>query len=546
MLAIDVRIRHQNNLVVACLLNIEVITNAGTESGNHRLNFSVGQGTVQASTLNVQDLTAQRQNSLSVRVATLNSRTTRRVTLHQVNLRDRRILRGAVLELTGHGASLQQTLTAGRFTSLTGSDTRLSGGDCAAHDILRHRGVTTEPVAKVIVYLTLGEGLSLRVTQLGLGLTLELRLGNLNRNHRGQTLTHVFTGEVIVLIAQQLVLTRVTVHQRGQSSTETLFVGTALMGVNRVRVRVDGLLVGTGPLHRHFQAHVALGVFGFEGDNLLVHDGLRACVEEVYVVEQAVVVTVGDGRVAVGVRTHAVESVFLLLFGNLVTGELLTLIGQGDGQALVQERHLLEASAQSLKVELDGLEDLRVRVESLNGTGLIGGLTLAQGTIRHTTVGEGNMPCVALAVHLGNHAGRQRVHHGDTHTVQTTGNGVAAAAKLTASVQHGHNDLNGGLVLGGVLIHGNAAAVVLYANSAVSLNGHVNFGGVAGERFVDRVIYDLVDQVVQTALSGRANVHAGALANRFQTFQHGNIGCTVFMLLFRCILFRCHEAELLE
>ena len=325
-------------------------------------------------------------------------------------------------------------------------------------------------------------------------------------------------------------------------------MGTALVGVNRVRVRVDGFLVGTGPLHRHFQAHIALSVFGFEGDNLLVHDGLRGCVEEVYVVEQTVVVTVGDGHETISVRAHAVEDVFLLLalFSNLVTDELLTLIGQGDGQALVQERHLLETGAQSLKVELDGLENLWVRVESLNGTGLIGRFTLAQGTSRHTTVGEGNMPCVALAVHLGNHAGGQRVHHGDTHTVQTTGNGVAATAELTASVQHGHDNLNSGLVLSGVLIHGNTAAVILYANSTISLDGHVNFGGVAGERFVDRVIYNLVDQVVQTALSGRANVHAGALTNRFQTFQHGNIGCTVFMLLFRCILFRCHEAELLE
>ena len=398
----------------------------------------------------------------------------------------------------------------------------------------------------MIVHLTLGEGLSLRVTQLGLGLTLELRLRNLNRDHRGQALTHVFTGEVIVLIAQQFVLTRVTVHQRGQSGTETLFVSTTLVSVNRVRVRVDGLLVRTGPLHRNFQAHVALGVFGFEGDNLLVHNGLRARVEEVYVVEQAVIVTVGDSRETVSVRAHAVEDVLLALFGNLVTDELLTLIGEGDGQALVQERHLLETRTQSLKVELDGLENLRVRVERLDRTGLIGGLTLAQGTIRHTTVREGNMPCVTLTVHLGNHAGRQCVHHGDTHTVQTTGDRVAAAAELTASVQHGHDDLNGGLVLGGVLIHGNTAAVVLYANTTISLNGHVNLGCIAGERFVDRVIYDLVDQVVQTALSGRANVHAGALANRFQTFQHGNIGCTVFMLLFRCILFRCHEAELLE
>ena len=398
----------------------------------------------------------------------------------------------------------------------------------------------------MIVHLTLGEGLCLRVTQLGLGLALELRLRNLNRDDRGQALTHVFTGEVIVLIAQQLVLTRVTVHQRGQSGAETLFVGTTLVGVNRVRVRVDGLLVRAGPLHRHFQAHVAVGVFGLKGDDLLVHDGLRASVEEVYVVEQAVVVTVGDGCVAVSVRTYAVEGVFLLLFSNLVTGELLALIGQGDGQALVQERHLLEASAQSLKVELDGLKNLRVRVERLNRAGLIGGLAATQRAVRHATVREGNMPCVALAVHLGNHAGRQRVHHGDTHAVQTTGDRVAAAAELTASVQHGHDNLNGGLVLGGVLIHGDTAAVVLHADGAVSLNGHVNFGGVAGERLIDRVIYNLVDQVVQTALSGRANVHAGALTNRFQTFQHGNIGCTVFMRLFRCILFRCHEAELLE
>ena len=58
MLAVNVRIRHQNDFVVACLLNIEVITDAGTKSGNHRLNFSVGRGTVQAGALNVQDLTA--------------------------------------------------------------------------------------------------------------------------------------------------------------------------------------------------------------------------------------------------------------------------------------------------------------------------------------------------------------------------------------------------------------------------------------------------------------------------------------------------------
>ena len=46
VLTVHIRIRHQNNLVVTSLLNIEVITNTGTESGNHRLNFSIRQGTI--------------------------------------------------------------------------------------------------------------------------------------------------------------------------------------------------------------------------------------------------------------------------------------------------------------------------------------------------------------------------------------------------------------------------------------------------------------------------------------------------------------------
>ena len=124
--------------------------------------------------------------------------------------------------------------------------------------------------------------------------------------------------------------------------------------------------------------------------------------------------------------------------------------------------------------------------------------------------------------------------------MQTTGDRVATAAKLTAGVQHGHDDLDGGLVLGGVLIHGNTATVILDAHRAIGLDGHVDFGGVTGERFVHGVINDLVDQVVQTALGGRADVHAGAFTNRLQAFQHGDVGRTVFMGLFRC-----HEGKLL-
>ena len=39
---------------------------------------------------------------------------------------------------------------------------------------------------------------------------------------------------------------------------------------------------------------------------------------------------------------------------------------------------------------------------------------------------------------------------------------------------------------------------------------------VAGERFVNRVIDNLVDEVMKPAFTGRTDVHAGPLANRLK------------------------------
>ena len=39
---------------------------------------------------------------------------------------------------------------------------------------------------------------------------------------------------------------------------------------------------------------------------------------------------------------------------------------------------------------------------------------------------------------------------------------------------------------------------------------------------VHRVIYDLVDQVVQTLGGDTADIHSGSLSYRFQPFQDGN------------------------
>ena len=86
--------------------------------------------------------------------------------------------------------------------------------------------------------------------------------------------------------------------------------------------------------------------------------------------------------------------------------------------------------------------------------------------------------------------------------MQTAGNGVSAAAELAARVEHGQNDLDRRLSLGTVHVHGNSAAVVDDANGAVFEDCDGDRVAVPRERFVDGVVDDLVDEVMQAALTG--------------------------------------------
>ena len=58
---------------------------------------------------------------------------------------------------------------------------------------------------------------------------------------------------------------------------------------------------------------------------------------------------------------------------------------------------------------------------------------------------------------------------------------------------------------------------------------------VSGQRFIDRVVDDLIDHVVQARAVVRiANVHTGAFANGIQSTEDFDAVCAVFVLLLFC------------
>ena len=114
---------------------------------------------------------------------------------------------------------------------------------------------------------------------------------------------------------------------------------------------------------------------------------------------------------------------------------------------------------------------------------------------------------------------RQRVDHGRPDAVQAAGGDVGAAAELPAGVQLGEDHLDAGQAGPRLLVDRDAAAVVVDLGRAVRVQGDVDVLGDAGQRLVHPVVDDLPQAVHEAAGVGRADVHAGALADRLQALE---------------------------
>ncbi len=199
-------------------------------------------------------------------------------------------------------------------------------------------------------------------------------------------------------------------------------------------------------------------------------------------------------------------------------------VGDGDSHAAVEEGQFLQAVVQRGVVELGVGEDLRVGLER--------GLGAAFGGVADAAdIGLGDAALVFLVIDVAVAADfdlapfGEEVHDRDADAVQAAGGLVGAFVELAAELQHGHHAFERGDIaadlLGklGVAFDGDAAAVVFDRDRAVDVDRHADGGGVAGHRFVDRVVDHFVDEVVQAAGGRVADVHAGPLADVLQVAE---------------------------
>src|SRR5438034_740393 len=80
-------------------------------------------------------------------------------------------------------------------------------------------------------------------------------------------------------------------------------------------------------------------------------------------------------------------------------------------------------------------------------------------------------------------------------------------------------------------VRGDAATVVGYRDRIVYMNNDLDRVAEAGQGFVDRIVDDLIDQMMQTDLTGRADIHRRALSDRVAALKHRDRIGTVFNFL---------------
>ena len=193
-------------------------------------------------------------------------------------------------------------------------------------------------------------------------------------------------------------------------------------------------------------------------------------------------------------------------------------VGEADPHARIEEGELLEAAGEDVEGELCRREDLRIGLEGRLRAGAGGGADVAHGAGDHATLVL-LLPQMAITRDLHLAPLGEEVHHRDADAMEAAGGLVGPFLELAAELQDCHHPFEGRDVAVHlfrklrVFLHGDAAAVVLDGDTPVDVHHHAHPLGVVGHALVDRVVDDLVDEVVEAAGGVVADVHAEPFAD---------------------------------
>ena len=102
--------------------------------------------------------------------------------------------------------------------------------------------------------------------------------------------------------------------------------------------------------------------------------------------------------------------------------------------------------------------------------------------------------------------------------MQAAGIFVSALPKLSAGMQVCQHQLDCRHLPFGVNVGRDSTTIVTHRNGSIDMNGHFDLSAKSGKVFVDGIIDNFVNQVMQPSLIGIADEHPWPFPDRFEAF----------------------------
>src|SRR3990170_1774404 len=385
---------------------------------------------------------------------------------------------------------LEEPLAAGELPRLPRGLSRLCREDRLLEDRACGLRGLVEELRELLVHPGVHDPLHLGVPQFHLRLPLELGLGDLDRKDRCEALAAVVAIEALPAL-HVLVPLCVVVQRAGERGLEPDEMCAALDRVDVVHKRVDRLRVPVVPLERGLDLHAV--------------DLLRQV----------------DRRV-VEWRLPAVDPLHVLGDASLELEDISAAVDRirdHDSEALVQEREFAKPRRERLEVELRCFEDLSVGFERNDGSRAVRRSDRLEVLDLLATL-KANLPFLAVAADPRLEPLAEPVDDAQADAVKATAHAVQLVLELPTRVHPRHHEFRGGQAVLRVDLDGDSASIVRDRHGAVAVDRDLDVLAESHHRFVDRIVHDLVDEVVQPPFVEAADIHRGALSDGLKALQN--------------------------
>ena len=338
--------------------------------------------------------------------------------------------------------------------------------DDALQQQARALGMLGQPVVEVILDGGLDQLGRRHGDQLLLGLALELRVADEQRQHRAGTAAEIIRIHRAGLLAADHLAVGLQAAQ--QAGAQSRFMAAAFRRRHGVAIGVEETVFVERPGDRPFDAAVFVGKLGL-ADEGLRRQGLALFQGGREEVLQAV------GKVDVVLLRRGVAFFQQALVAGPADFDTAVEIGLGARHAVEARRTELRLLAEDRRVGMKGNGGAAPVLHRLAFAQLAGRLALAVALLVEHLV----------ACHLDGQVVRQRVDHRHADAVQAAGGGIGLLRELGAGVQRGEDHLQRRLrfVLR-VRVDRDSAAVVADHDTVAGLQLDLDARGVAGDGFI--------------------------------------------------------------